>query len=128
VKRLAIGLACCLAGILLYAVNWLGAAINVAQVTEWDTRYGRLHSAYARRSSPTHLRRRTTCGRSGARGLVGRAAQARPHRLRSGVSALVPNKRIKLTRHSVAAKIEPRRSQPIRGALGHMNAGPQAGA
>jgi hypothetical protein len=47
VKRLAIGLASCLAGVLLYAVNWLGAAINVAQVTEWDTRYGRLHSAYA---------------------------------------------------------------------------------
>jgi hypothetical protein len=47
VKRLAIGLTCCLAGVLLYAVNWLGAAINVAQVTEWDTRYGRLHSAFA---------------------------------------------------------------------------------
>ena len=37
-KRLAIGLTSCLAGVLLYAVNWLGAAINVAQVTESGTR------------------------------------------------------------------------------------------
>ncbi len=46
-KRLAIGLCCCLAGVLLYAVNWLGAAVNVAQATEWDTRTGRLHAAFA---------------------------------------------------------------------------------
>jgi hypothetical protein len=46
VKRLATGLTCCLAGVFLYAVNWLGAAVNVAQVTGWDREKGRLGTAY----------------------------------------------------------------------------------
>jgi len=46
-KLLVIGCGCCTLGVLLYAVNWLGAAINVAQVTEWDSSKGRLHAAYS---------------------------------------------------------------------------------
>ena len=46
-KRLVIGCTCCALGVILYAVNWLGAAVNVAQVTEWDTTKGRLGAAYS---------------------------------------------------------------------------------
>ena len=35
-KRLLVGLFCCLAGILLCAINWLGAAAAVPAVTEWS--------------------------------------------------------------------------------------------
>jgi hypothetical protein len=47
VKRLAIGCMCCTLGVILYAANWLGAAVNVAQVTEWDSSKGRLAAAYS---------------------------------------------------------------------------------
>ena len=46
-KRLVIGCLCCALGVILYAVNWLGAAVNVAQVTEWDSSKGRLAAAYS---------------------------------------------------------------------------------
>lgn len=46
-KRLVIGCTCCALGVILCAVNWLGAAVNVAQVTEWDTTKGRLSAAYS---------------------------------------------------------------------------------
>ena len=46
-KRLAMGCMCCSLGVILYAVNWLGAAINVAQATEWDSSKGRLAAAYS---------------------------------------------------------------------------------
>lgn len=46
-RRFAIGLCCCVVGVLLCAVNWLGAAAAVSQVTEWDTQKGRVSAAYS---------------------------------------------------------------------------------
>ncbi len=46
-RRFAMGLCCCVVGVLLWAVNWLGAAAAVSQVTEWDTQKGRVSAAYA---------------------------------------------------------------------------------
>jgi TRAP-type C4-dicarboxylate transport system permease small subunit len=36
VKRLAIGLCCCLAGVFLYGVNWLGAAVSIPLLNGWS--------------------------------------------------------------------------------------------
>ena len=44
-KRLAIGLTSCALGLLLYAVNWLGAVLFMPQVTEWDG--SRLSASYS---------------------------------------------------------------------------------
>jgi len=38
VKRLAVGLCCFLAGVLLCGINWLGAAAAVPAVSEWSGR------------------------------------------------------------------------------------------
>jgi hypothetical protein len=47
VRRFAIGLSCCVVGVVLYAVNWLGAAAASVQVQEWDTQKGKVSAAYA---------------------------------------------------------------------------------
>jgi hypothetical protein len=35
-KRLIAGLSCCLAGVMLCGINWLGAAAASPALTEWD--------------------------------------------------------------------------------------------
>ncbi len=47
-KRFNAGLACCAVGVMLFAVNWLGAAAAVSSVTEWSREgLGRMGASFS---------------------------------------------------------------------------------
>ena len=47
-KRFNAGLVCCAVGVMLFAVNWLGAAAAISSVTEWDrSGFGRIGAAFS---------------------------------------------------------------------------------
>lgn len=46
-KLFLAGLVCCALGVMLFAVNWLGAVSFAPHITEWDTPPGRIGAAYS---------------------------------------------------------------------------------